>query len=172
MDVDSGELEISYSINNTDPKTYTFPRTVIIEPNDTVQFVHDSIWSPSFDAVYWISMYITKINNDENQENDTLARWQGIGTATPIDQRPSPLALRASPNPMREELLIESLGVAPIGQLRIRLFDLFGKAVMPEREAPTLPYRLNAAGLAPGIYLLQVEDAEGKRFTQKVVKGE
>lgn len=172
VDLDSGELQISYSINNTDPKTYAFPRNVNIEPNDTIQFVHDSIWNPSFDAVYWISVFFSSINNDGDLDNDTLSRWQGIGTKTSLDQSLSKLNIRAYPNPIREELIIESAEDHPLGNLRIRLINTLGEAVLPTKWTGQLPYRLETKHLAPGIYILQVQDELGKQYTRRLVRTE
>ncbi|MEM7370579.1 MAG: choice-of-anchor J domain-containing protein [Bacteroidota bacterium] len=170
IDLDSGELAISYSINNTDPKTYTLPRNVTIEPNDTVQFMHDSVWTPSFDAVYWLTVYFASVSNDGNLENDTLSKWQGIGTKTPLDKELPALAVQAYPNPMREELIIESQADRPLGNVTIRLMNLFGQVVLPVQQSSQLPYRLQTKHLAPGMYILQVQDELGKQYTRRLVR--
>ena len=63
------------------------------------------------------------------------------------------------PNPAKETMLIEGAKAS-----EVQLYNALGQLVKTVRDAN----EINVAGLAEGVYLLWIADAEGKIFTEKV----
>ncbi|GIV30666.1 MAG: hypothetical protein KatS3mg029_0017 [Saprospiraceae bacterium] len=82
---------------------------------------------------------------------------------------------RLWPNPARKLAFLE-IDMAFEAKLRVRLLDCFGREAMPAQvlETPSQPttFTLPLEGLAPGVYVLQVEDARQILHRQKLVVGQ
>lgn len=84
-------------------------------------------------------------------------------------------AFRLWPNPARKLVFLE-MDMASEAKLRVRLLDCFGREAMPAQvfDTPSKPttFTLPLEGLAPGVYVLQVEDARQILHRQKLVVGQ
>lgn len=96
----------------------------------------------------------------------TVPKMQGTAPT-----RSDALALRAFPNPMREEGSVV-LTLRDNASVHVALYDLLGRPVLTLIDAPlqagehTLPLRF--AGMRPGVYFL-IAQAAGMRQSQRVV---
>jgi len=165
---DSGFFRISYQVDTQEVNTYTYPTGFKIAPNDTLNFVHDSLWIPSENKVYRIEVWITRTVNDNNTQNDTLGFWQGIGTFTQNEALLAPPSVVVYPNPASSTLSIElKTDQRPWSFL---LFDRTGRKLREQQGLKAESANLDIVELAPGIYLLQIW-SEGKMMgSQRIIK--
>lgn len=170
FDTLSNPMIISYQINDGDIKIDTVYRTFTFLPNDTIQFVHDSLWTPATDDVYKFKVWVSGFGADDVAENDSITRWQGIGSRTAIDAGLEDMGIRLYPNPVNEMLSIEFTTPAN-ADYQIEWYDLAGHRVLNPatlKEGQTL-IELPSAGLLPGLYLIHLIPEDGRRFSRKVI---
>ncbi len=74
------------------------------------------------------------------------------------------LQLSVSPNPATEAVQIEGRGLA-----KLRLLDMSGRVVLVENIA-TDRHIVHLARVPPGLYLLEVENTEGRKAVQKLLR--
>ena len=99
----------------------------------------------------------------------------GAGNARSNYQKRIPNTLTASPNPFTDQIDVR-LRFTQASALRVALYDAFGRAVLVQERGLVQPdgsgelqFVLPAADLAPGVYRLVVETAEGRQ-TRALVK--
>ncbi|MEO1451669.1 MAG: choice-of-anchor J domain-containing protein, partial [Bacteroidota bacterium] len=162
IEFDSAELQISYRIDNGEVKTYGFPSDETIAPNDTLQFSHDSTWTPTDDAVYLIEFWIDSLAGDGNVENDTLKKWQGIGAKTAVTERMIP-GLSVWYNQAGSSIMLNELpGVGYTWELR----DIQGRILSPTQGLATT--HMQVPSLKPGIYFWVLSGQAGIEHVQKI----
>lgn len=168
IDTLTQQVQIHYQIDSDPVKTIDFGRVELLLPNDTLQFSHDSLWVPTENAVYKLRVWVDGFGMDDNVVNDTLGRWQGIGTRTSLSE-PEITPFKIYPNPVSETLKIE---IAIQQNWTISTFDLFGRSVLPQQEITpgSSPYSLDVRSLPRGIYLIQLQDGSGKSYATKFQK--
>ncbi|MEM7655106.1 MAG: choice-of-anchor J domain-containing protein [Bacteroidota bacterium] len=170
IDLDSVELAISYSIDGGDAEENVFLLSSLLEVNDTLTFEHDSTWTPTDDAVYRIKFWIEAIPGDDNQANDTLAVWQGIGTLTSNEGETSLLSAQVFPNPSSGVIHLH-LPAPPLDN-QLRVIDEMGREV----RQLLLPfsandgYQLSIQELPPGRYVLLWQTEQGAWQSLRVVR--
>lgn len=154
VNVDS-VLNLTYTIDNGEAKTIQVRDTAALAPNDTLQFIHDSIWTPEVDDVYLLSLWLDGVP-DDNPLNDTVRLWVGIGQFVGLDDPAQRLRLKVFPNPASEQLQVE-LPTESARPGALRLLDVQGRVVRPEQPVPagTRTARLSLQGLSTGVYVLQ-----------------
>ena len=69
------------------------------------------------------------------------------------------------PNPADESISIKGLAVK-----QISMYDLLGQRVITKMFSEGEESRLQVGSLVPGIYLVRIIDAEGRSFTEKMIK--
>ncbi|MFD1468554.1 T9SS type A sorting domain-containing protein [Hymenobacter caeli] len=86
------------------------------------------------------------------------------GAAVPTPTRPAAAALGLAlyPNPARAQATAETAQPT-----RVSLLDLTGRRVRPA-DAPARQHLLNLSGLAPGLYLVRAEAADGSAAVQRL----
>ncbi|MDX1909806.1 MAG: choice-of-anchor J domain-containing protein [Bacteroidia bacterium] len=168
---DSAQMKISYRIDQGTIEQAEIRKKVTLLPNDTIRFSHDSTWIPFNDGVYNIQIWVSGITGDNNPVNDTLGRWQGIGTSTGISDL-APLGLRVFPNPVTDILTLDPATSLPLRGLDLRLTNLAGQQVLPTTryEVVTESLHLDLSLLPPGLYILQARDAQGRQTLTMVQK--
>ncbi|MEL6589721.1 MAG: choice-of-anchor J domain-containing protein [Bacteroidota bacterium] len=165
--LDSNQLNISYQVDNGDVQTITVADSFAILPNDTIQFQHDSVWVPTENRVYRVRMWISGFGADDVPANDSIGRWQGVGTLTSVEpQEERPFSV--FPNPVQDQLQIQLRATGP-AILELEIFDLRGKSVRPKAKL-TSDQQISMAALKPGIYLLRIRDEEGRNWSERLVK--
>ncbi|GAB4414488.1 MAG: hypothetical protein OHK0039_22300 [Bacteroidia bacterium] len=165
---DSAEVVVGYRIDGGAAISAPIRKDFVLEPNDTLQFVHDTLWTPTEDRSYWLEVWVQQVRNDLNPANDTLQRWQGIGAATSIGDPAARPDLRLYPNPAGDQLTVELPAVYRPAQLRV--IDATGRQVRRVQtvalgEAVSVPL----ASLPAGHYFLQVE-IDGRHWGYRFVK--
>lgn len=163
---DSLQMEISWQINNDAVQTIAIADSFSLLPNDTLQFVHDSTWTPPVSAAYRLRVWVSGIAMDGNIENDTLSRFQAVGSATSIYEEIND-QLAIFPNPSAGIFTIE-LGEGFYQEATYSVISLTGQVIASDiirnnRTDITLP------NLPQGMYLLVVEDIKQKRATQRLL---
>ncbi|MDG1685623.1 MAG: T9SS type A sorting domain-containing protein [Flavobacteriaceae bacterium] len=120
-------------------------------PADTI-FIQIQNYDASYNGLYWIL---------HGQAAFQICAWDD---ATLITERPSPSLLSYYSNPMGNRLRVES----PYNIQSLAVYDLVGREVLtksPQKQKLTL----DTYSLAPGVYLLNVQTAEGQQ-TVKLIK--
>lgn len=165
----TNSLKINYSINGGATKTYTVKDTLVILANDTVQFVHDSLWKPADPVAYLLKVWVDSLAGDINRANDTAWYWVGIGFATSVDPEDLSMAWSLYPNPATSVISIRpaQAGIRP------------GGAFVLSPEGKKWPVALYTRGdewetllpdLSPGLYLLEIHDERGGRTVLRFLK--
>ncbi len=100
-----------------------------------------------------------------------IYRFVRISNTTPYDTlisitSPTYSKLKLYPQPAQNELFVSDL---PQGKKVLKLFDLVGKEIW-RKESELVEEVIDLSALQNGMYVLEVE-CEGKRFTEKVLKG-
>lgn len=167
--LDSNQLKISYQIDNGDIQIISIADSFALLPNDTIQFQHDSAWVPIENKVYRVSLWIDGFGADDVPSNDTIGRWQGIGTTTAIEPVQAVSPINIYPNPTRDQLHIIWEGQSQ-ANLSIELLDLTGRSVRPQAKLQNSSHEFSLVNLPNGIYLLRVKDTEGNSWTERVLK--
>ncbi|MDX2248709.1 MAG: choice-of-anchor J domain-containing protein [Bacteroidia bacterium] len=163
-------LIVHYQIDAESIKNDTIWRVFKLLPNDTIQFAHDSIWTPTEDAVYKFRVWASGFGTDDNVENDTVSRWQGIGTRTAIDPQTPGWKVSIYPNPAENQVFID-FGGTLTGEYSVSVYDLFGREkIAPQKMLATSRQVLQLPQLSAGVYLIRIYDREGKGLTYKLVK--
>lgn len=163
---DTAQMRISWQINNETVQSVTIPQAFTLLPNDTIQFVHDSAWVPPVSASYRLRVWVSGIGVDDNVENDTLSRFQAIGTATGLAE-PQVLSLGIFPNPSDGTFRVNIPAGMQAGS-QLQVFDSSGRLVQPEILRKEGDGWL-VSGLMPGLYLVTITDIKQKRATGKVL---
>ncbi|MDX2284907.1 MAG: choice-of-anchor J domain-containing protein [Bacteroidia bacterium] len=169
--VDSAVMTLNYRINGGATESTKIKRKIVLLPNDTLAYRHDSIWKPVANEVYRVEMWFGGLAPDANPANDTLGVWQGIGTKTPVD--PALLAsLRVYPNPAASRLVLETDHPDYRGPAVLRILDLHGREALPARHPAVLSGRheWELDALPPGLYLLQIRMDRGPAASVRFVK--
>ncbi|MCI4671600.1 MAG: choice-of-anchor J domain-containing protein [Bacteroidia bacterium] len=159
-------LNIFYSIDNQDTNRYAFPRNFSLPPNDTLNFVHDSLWIPEENRAYRIEVWLEQVNGDTNPENDTIGFWQGIGTAT-SNEIPEKFSFKVYPNPVKDLLQIELDKARPSWEAV--LFDATGKEVFRSGKENGRFFEIDLTNMMGGLYFLRIEGIEGGKHVQKIL---
>lgn len=162
IEFDSAELKIAYRIDDGDTLIYDYPKDETLVPNDTIQFAHDSVWTPTEDAVYLIKIWFESMPGDINQANDTLYKWQGIGAKTAITNRAIP-GLRVWYEAIGQQIRLNEW---PGAGYNWTLRDINGRRI--EGGHPLQGIRLDMPVLSPGIYLWTLENGLGIQHTAKI----
>lgn len=136
----------------------------------------------TFSSRYGGERYITIGNFNTDGTSDTLYHFSGDTSwvyayyyiddvsVIALDSIPNSVAQQEQlsfdvwPNPSSEVLHIQSR--MPFA--RLRLLDISGRALLSENIAADR-HTLQLAGIPPGLYLLDVTDAQGRRALQKLV---
>ena len=170
FDTLSNPMIISYQINDGDIKLDTVYRTFTFLPNDTIQFVHDSLWTPAVDDVYKFKVWVSGFDPDDVVENDSITRWQGIGSRTAIEAEIDGLDIKIFPNPVEEQLSIEFPTPLPT-DVNIEWYDLAGRRMLTPDvlKEGQVRFELSVAGLLPGLYLVHFVSKDGKRLSRKIM---
>jgi len=109
---------------------------------------------------YWI--WGSYHGYDDGTTNDTLqrmvSRLHGLTVGIHEPERPS-WQVQVFPNPGRDVLHIEA---AVKGKVDVRVRDTEGRAVL-SASAPSGLLELNSGSLSPGVYLVEVNTAQGRR---------
>ena len=71
-------VNLFYSIDNGPPDSMIIADSLVMVANDSVQFVHDSVWTPTADGVYRLCVWFKSIG-DDNVLNDTLVSVLWLG---------------------------------------------------------------------------------------------
>ncbi len=163
---DSLQMEISWQINNETIQTIAIADSFSILPNDTLQFVHDSTWTPPVSASYRLRVWVSGIAMDGNIENDTLSRFQAVGSATSLFKEVND-QLSVFPNPSTGRFSIE-LGEGFHQEAQYSVVNLAGQVIVSDiiRNNRT---DIELSNLPHGMYLLIVEDIKLKRATQRLL---
>lgn len=159
VSVDSNSfLNIFYSVDGQDTNRYAYPTAFALAPNDTLTFVHDSVWTPTESKVYRIRVWLERTNGDNNAANDTLGFWQGIGTATPVEEE-TLSGLQVFPNPVKGHVVVSWEN--PASDWEALLFDSYGKKIKNSGKQFGHELKMNLEGISRGIYILQITSSEG-----------
>lgn len=163
---DSLQMEISWQINNETVQTIAIADSFSLLPNDTLQFVHDSTWIPAVSAAYRLRVWVSGVAMDGNIENDTLSRFQAVGSATSIFEEVND-QLSVFPNPSNGRFSIE-LGEGFHQEAQYSVVNLAGQIIVSDiiRNNRT---EITLTNLPHGMYLLVVEDIKQKRATQRLL---
>ncbi|MEL7341674.1 MAG: T9SS type A sorting domain-containing protein, partial [Bacteroidota bacterium] len=167
--LDSNQLNISYQIDNEDVQTITIADSFALLPNDTIQFLHDSVWVPTENKVYQLRMWISGFGADDFPANDSIGRFQGIGTLTSVEPDTKP-PFSVFPNPVHDQLQIQLHRSSP-AILELEIFDLRGRSVRPKAKLTTdTDQQISLADLKAGIYLLKIRDEDGRSWSERIIK--
>jgi len=164
-------VQVNYAVNGGSVQTAILSDSIVLAPNDTMEFVHAELWAvPSDQIGYEICMWASGVN-DQNASNDTLCIWVGVGTATKVDESLFDVGfIRVYPNPAQDFLQIERT----IGQntLQFALYDLSGKMIgsLQTLDAFDNQTQMSLASFPKGLYFLRVWDEEGHHYTAKIIK--
>ncbi len=161
-------LFLGFQINGGDPKLYLRPDTVVLIANDSLQFLHDSIWTPANDAVYLLKVWVSAIAGDNNPLNDTLYFWVGIGTKTALDPEKFGRNIRLFPNPASDQVQIELPAADQLAEFS--LLDIHGKVMQVPFETQASSTRVEVGQLPKGIYLLNIVNKKGERAVLRLVR--
>lgn len=163
---DSLQLQISWQINTDPVQTIAVADSFSLLPNDTLQFRHDSAWVPPVSAAYRLRVWVSGVSMDGDIENDTISRFQAVGTATSLEDDLS-AAMRVYPNPAIDRLEIQlSEQMAP--QAELRLIGIRGEVILTEKIR-NHQHVLQLPDLPAGMYFLVVEDINQKRAIRRVI---
>ncbi len=165
LEFDSLQMEISWQINNESVQTIAIEDAFVLLPNDTLQFRHDSAWVPPISATYRLRVWVSGIGVDDNIENDTLSRFQAVGSAVSID-RETLFPLRIYPNPSEDWLTIE-VPASFSGTVTATVADLSGRPLRKEVISSTR-HRMDLRELPKGLYLVELVDAQQKKAVGKI----
>ena len=168
IDTLTDQIQIHYQIDDEPVNTMDFERVELLLPNDTLQFSHDSLWVPTTNDVFRLRVWVDGFGTDDNPVNDTLGRWQGIGTRTSIGEVAA-FPFKIYPNPVRETLMVD---METKVHWTIRIFDVFGKTVLPDRHiAPgNSTHSINVRLLPKGIYIIQFQNEAGEVYVNRFQK--
>jgi hypothetical protein len=157
LGIDSAQLKIMYQIDNQPIDTMNIGQSFTFQPNDTIQFAHDSLWTPATDGVYRLKIWVSGIGTDDRPENDTLARWQGVGSKLSLPSESSIPALSLFPNPSSGRLTLRRAATQAAWQLR--LYDLAGRQALPAFQLARgqAEGEADLSSLPPGLYFLRAE---------------
>ncbi|MEO0896208.1 MAG: choice-of-anchor J domain-containing protein [Bacteroidota bacterium] len=155
LSFDSAAFEVFYSIDAQDTFRYAFPRLFDLAPNDTITFVHDSLWIPTENKVFRLEFWINQFPGDNNTANDTIGRWQGIGTATSVGDKFDD-GFRIYPNPSSSVLTVEWENI--LEEVEIRMINTMGQKVKAPIIRSTNQARVDVSGLPRGLYFLQIRE--------------
>jgi hypothetical protein len=169
IDLDSVELSVYYSIDGGDVEEDVFLLSSLLEANDSLQFVHDSLWTPTSNAIYRVKFWVDALDGDTNQANDTLAFWQGIGTLTSTPDPQLFSAIQLYPNPVQDRLFFAWENGPPATEFAVQITDLMGRVVIQTSlpYAAEGPYSVSTASLTAGQYFFQVNGSRPLRFVKK-----
>ncbi|MDP5169095.1 MAG: choice-of-anchor J domain-containing protein [Bacteroidia bacterium] len=162
---DSLQLQISWQINSEPVQTIAIANPFILLPNDTLQFVHDSMWVPQNPVAYRLRVWVSGIGIDGNVENDTIARFQAIGTATGIS-REIVGQLNIFPNPNQGSFSVD-VPESFHPETQLFLLDMQGRVIYEEQLRATRAH-IQLPQLPSGIYMLVLEDINQKRATGRI----
>ena len=168
---DTARLTVNYQVDDGPRVTMPINKSITFVPNDTLNFVHDSLWAPLQDTVYLLKVWISGFGTDNNPENDTLARFQGVGTFVSNEpSRPAPGFL-LSPNPASRHLRLRGTG-SLAAHYELQLMDLTGRILHPGLtwRPATGPLELEVQHLPEGLYLLRLLAPDGSGQVLRWIK--
>lgn len=170
LGIDSAQIRIMYQIDDQPIDTMNIKRRFTFQPNDTIRFAHDSLWTPTTDGVYRVKIWLSGIGIDDRPENDTLARWQGVGSKLGLPAAGNAPALSVHPNPSSGRVLLRRAATRQAWQ--VQFYDLAGRRVLPplrlaEGQAET---EADLSSLPPGIYFLRGEGEGAPPFFLRIVR--
>ncbi len=168
---DTARLEVNYQIDNGAVVTMPINKSITFVPNDTLNFVHDSAWVPLEDKVYTLKVWISGFGSDDNPVNDTLARFQGVGTFVSNESSQPAARFTLSPNPASAHLRLTGAGKLA-AHYELQLMDLTGRilrAGLAWRPA-TGPVQLEVQDLPGGLYLLRLLAPDGSGQVLRWIK--
>ncbi len=163
---DSAQMKISWQINNDPVLTSSIPNAFTLLPNDTIRFVHDSAWVPQTSASYRLRFWVSGIGMDDNIENDTLSRFQPIGTATNL-QGEFQKAVTIYPTRNSGQFRIDLGETADTGS-KFRIMTLTGQ-ILYEAPIRTSPQLVTLSNLPAGMYWVIVEDIKLNRAIRRMI---
>jgi hypothetical protein len=166
--IDNG-LDVGYSVNGATPvRASIFDTTsLVIAPNDTVQFSFPVPWAADSTAdIYYICLF-SEWDQDPEVANDTFCIRVGVGLDITSVGESLESPLRIYPNPAKQAVFIQWKGAV---NASVTVYDLQGKIVLASQPLKSEKELLDISGLLPGLYLIQVEDEQGRRWNQKMIK--
>lgn len=166
---DSGELRVWYRIVGSN-WAYDLESDIVLAPNDTFQFVHEDLWEPLTQGVFFLRLYLEAIAGDGNLTNDTLFTRIPVGVTIHVAEEPT-VPTRILPNPTSG--MVEMRWTkAPTEPGTLQLYDLTGQPVQPAQLVPAgiLRQRLDLSRLPQGLYLLHYRNEAGQQWRQRVWK--
>ena len=165
-------VTLNYNIDNGGSFVYSFPPTndsVLLAPNDTVQFSHSEYWKPTTAQPYYICVW-TEWMLDGDASNDTTCIRVGVGIdITSVEDVDQGIPVRIYPNPATERVSLD--WDKPVS-MRVEIFDLMGKKALPSRETEpgSRSATVETGSLPSGIYLLKLTTPDGRTQSKKWVK--
>lgn len=170
LSFDSAGLKVFYQIDQEDPNEYEVNRAVVLLPNDTVTFAHDSVWVPTDNRVYVLRVWFEAVTGDQDRQNDTLFRFQGIGSATDIEGQKPTLGFSISPNPATDQVVLQRAFMEEAWTLKLMQAD--GRVVRSRVWPVSSPQlTVETADLARGLYLLAISNPSGiSRVSRLIIR--
>ncbi|MCB0836054.1 MAG: choice-of-anchor J domain-containing protein [Bacteroidetes bacterium] len=171
FDSTNNMLIVHYQIDEEEVNTDTLYRTLTLVPNDTVAFVHDSLWYPGIKTLYKLKVWISGFGTDDNVVNDTIGRWQGVGVQTNIEKQLSEDLISVYPNPFDQRINLEFSSQLGANQVELDVFDLSGRRILRMNAVSTLRRQeIDLGSLEGGVYILKVTHPDGRIYSHKILR--
>jgi hypothetical protein len=130
------------------------------QPTSSVHFTYNSFGNPSLiefknnsGIVTTMYLYYDEFDNLSSNELDVNSQFVNI-----------------YPNPFTDEISVDFKRLAP-ERVLIKLVDITGKIVYKETGSTINPHKtISVSHLNAGLYILNVENAAGERYSQKLIK--
>jgi len=97
---------------------------------------------------------------------DSTIQWLTTSTQPEVSPQEE-VRLTLWPNPVRDVLYVELGGYQPTQPQSVHLYDLLGREVI--RRPYDTPMLISVQDLPPGLYIVEVREASGRRWVEKVL---
>lgn len=164
-------LKVHFTVDGANPQEMTIADTVVLAPNDTLEFVHDSTWSPNADRVYRLCVWTSGVP-DMNTVNDTSCIWVGVGRLVGLEEELKSQQIKVYPNPVQDQLFLRLNDTQAAAELHIRLVDLHGRELLRTAYLPAgnKDLNLNLGDVPTGVYILQLNSRKRLLGRVRIVK--
>lgn len=165
--VDSAKLQLNYRIDGGTIESMTINQKVTIVPNDTMNWVHDSIWkTPTVFGIKKIEAWFSGVVGQPVNNDTAKIDFEVVG----IKQSIPLAAIKLYPNPTKEKLWVWMDETAAIEKPSIKIWDMLGRQTIPNISQDKTLQEIDIQSLQTGIYFVQVSDKSGRIWTGKFIK--
>lgn len=169
LKLDSAQLNLHYQVANGIIESMSINKALSIAPNDTLNWVHDSIWvTPNVYGIQQICAWFSGVSG-QSLNNDTMCIDFGI-YSTAVSGQISDKDIQVYPNPSLGEFKLNIDAAITSNDLNLKILDLYGHVVYQQDKLHIGENELSITHLASGMYFLYIKDEMNKTFSTKLLK--